>query len=88
MRARRLGRPASELIRAQLAVTVEWSPGLDMLWVVQLASDVAAWEGRARSQRLTLTDPKTSLVGGGMQLCVPDLTWRQIAADHTAQIVG
>lgn len=88
MRARRLQRPLSELVRAHLAVAVEWSPGLDMLWIVQLAEAVDAWEGRARSQRLTRADPKTSFVGGGQQLCVPGLTWRQIAVDYTAHVNG
>ena len=88
VRARRLQRPLAELVRAHLAVTVQWNPGMDVLWIVQLASAVDAWEGRARSQRLTLADSKTALLGGGQQVCVPGLSWRQIAVDHTAHVNG
>lgn len=86
VRARRLHRPLRELVRAHLAISVEWNPGLDVLWVVQLAAAADGWEGRARSQRLSRHDAKASLLGGGHQVCIPGLTWRQIALDHTATL--
>ena len=88
MRARRLQRPVADLVRAHLAVAMEWNPGMDVLWIVQLATAVNAWEGRARSQLVTLADPKTSFMGGGLQVCVPGLTWRQVAVDHVAHVTG
>lgn len=88
VRARRLHRPLRELVRAQLAIAVQWNPGLDVPWIVQLAAAADGWEGRARSPRLSLDDPKASLPGGGQQVCVPGLTWRQIAKDQTAHIPG
>jgi hypothetical protein len=86
VRARRLHLPLRELVRAHLAIAVQWNPGLDVLWIVHLAAAVEGWEGRARSQRLSRDDPKAALLGGGQQVCVPALTWRQIAMDQTAHI--
>ena len=48
-----------------------------------LAKSVPAWEGPARSQRLSVNDPRVLFTGGGQQLCVPQLTWGQIARDYT-----
>lgn len=88
VRARQLHRPLRELVRAHLAIAVQWNPGLDVLWIVHLAAAADGWEGRARSQRLSLDDPKALLLGGGQQVCVPGLSWRQIAMDQTAHIPG
>ena len=47
VRARPLQRPVADLVRAHLAVAMEWNPGMDVLWIVQLATATDAWEGRA-----------------------------------------
>jgi hypothetical protein len=83
VRARRLRRPLSELVRAQMAVAHEWNPGMDVLWTVVLAAKADAWEGRARSQRVSTRDAQVLFIGGGSQTCVPGLDWRQIAIDYT-----
>jgi hypothetical protein len=49
-RARRLQKPMANLVRSQMAIAVEWNPGMDTMYVVVLAAKVDAWEGRARSQ--------------------------------------
>jgi len=84
-RARALGRPLEDLIRAHLAIMREWNPGIDAMWVVVLASSVPAWVGRARSQPVSLNGGNAAFMGGGDQVCVPDLDWRQIHADYSAQ---
>ena len=84
-RARALGRPLEDLIRAHLAIKREWNPGIDAMWVVVLASPVSAWAGRARSQPISKTGGNVALMGGGDQVCVPALDWRQIQTDYSAQ---
>ena len=88
VRSRRLHRPLRDLVRAHLAIAVQWNPGLEVLWIVHLADAADGWEGRARAQRLSLDDPKALLLGGGQQVCVPGLTWRQVAMDQTAHIAA
>ena len=83
-RAKRLQRPLKELVRAQLAITSEWNPGMDILWIVVLGAPVKAWEGRARSQRVVGGDASAAFIGGGRQVCVPQIQWRQIARDYSA----
>jgi len=88
LRARRLQRPVADLIRARLAVAEEWNPGMDVLWIAQLATAVPAWEGRACAQPQRLADRTVLLIGGGSQVCVPDLTWQHIAVDCAANVAG
>jgi hypothetical protein len=77
-RAQRLSKPMLDLVRSQMAIAVEWNPGMDTIYVVVLAANVDAWEGRARSQRVSTRDGKVAFTGGGSQLAVPDLTWSDI----------
>lgn len=84
LRAGRLGRPVAELVRARLAIAMEWNPGMDVLWVVVLAAKADAWEGRARTQHVNVGDPSALFIGGGGQVCVPGLDWRQISMDASA----
>jgi len=84
VRAQRLNCPLPELVRAQMAVTTEWNPGMCAVWVIVLAVNAQGWEGRARSQRVTSAESKAAFIGGGQQLCVPALGWRDIAMDYSA----
>lgn len=88
LRAEALGRPVTDLIRVRLAIAREWNPGLDVLWIVELASPVEAWEGKACGQPETLADRGVLFIGGGRQVCVPDLTWRQIAIDFAGHVTA
>jgi hypothetical protein len=84
LRARRLQKPVQDLLRSQLAIAMEWNPGMDTLWVIVLGASVHAWEGRARSQRVSTGDGQVSFIGGGDQICVPGLDWGQVGLDYTA----
>ncbi|HKE86425.1 MAG TPA: hypothetical protein VKB50_21855 [Vicinamibacterales bacterium] len=86
VRARRLDVPMRDLVRSQLAIAGEWNPGMDMVFIAVLSASVDAWEGRARSQRVTLRDPQVVFTGGGLQLCAPGLTWLQIGVQFTGTI--
>ena len=86
IRARALGKPMADLVRSQMAIAAEWNPGMDTIHVVVLAEGVDAWEGRARHQPASTADPHVLFTGGGRQLAVPGLTWRQIARDHSAAL--
>ncbi len=88
MRASRLGKPMADLVRSQMAIATEWNPGMDTMYVVVLATSVQAWEGSARSQRLSTPDPQVRFTGGGQQVCVPDLTWEQIAREYSGTVAG
>ena len=77
-RARRLGKPVADLARSQMAIATQWNPGMDTLYIIELVAHVDAWEGRARSQLVSLTDSTVAFTGGGRQLAVPGLTWRHI----------
>lgn len=83
MRARRLGKPVSELARSQMAVATQWNPGMDTLFVIVLAAPAEGWEGRARSQPVSLADKTVAFTGGGRQLAIPGLTWQQIGLQRT-----
>jgi hypothetical protein len=87
-RARRLQKPMAELVRSQMAIAVEWNPGMDTMYVVVLAARVDAWEGQARSQRVSTRDAKLVFTGGGRQLCVPGLAWRQIGREYSGTLAG
>jgi hypothetical protein len=83
-RARQLEAPVRDVARAHLAITEDWSPGMDMLWGIVLAADVDAWAGRARSQPVRVGDAGVRFLGGGDQLCVPGLGPQDIAMDFSA----
>ena len=87
-RARRLRKPMLELVRSQMAIAVEWNPGMETVYVVVLAADVDGWEGRARSQRVSTRDGKVAFTGGGRQLAVPRLTWRDIGLQYSGSPPG
>ena len=86
LRARRLQKPMADLVRSQMAIAIEWNPGMDTMYVVVLAAKVDAWEGRARSQRVSTRDAKVAFTGGGRQLCVPALTWQQIDREYSGAL--
>ena len=88
MRAKQLRRPLTDVIRARVAIAMDWNPRMDRLWTVQLAASIEGWAGRASGQPLRLADRDVFLIGGGSQVCVPSLTWRQIAVDFVATISG
>ena len=88
MRASRLKKPVADLVRSRLAIATEWNPGMDTMYVVVLARPVQAWEGTARAQRLSVRDPHVLFTGGGQQVCVPDLTWEQIAREYSGTVAG
>lgn len=85
-RARRLQKPMAELVRSQMAIASEWNPGMDTIFVVVLAAPVDGWEGLARSQPVSTRAGKVVFTGGGHQLAVPDLTWRQIRCDYSGRL--
>ena len=86
LRARRLQKPMRELVRSQMAIAGEWNPGMDTLFIAVLSASVGGWEGEARSQLVSIRDAGVVFTGGGRQLCVPDLTWRQIGVNYTGTL--
>ena len=82
-RARRLQIPVSDLARSRTAIALEWNPGMETVYVVSLSAKVDAWEGRARSQPLSVRGGNVAFTGGGLQLCVPKLTWQQIGLRYS-----
>jgi len=83
LRARRLGTPFADLVRSQLAIAGEWNPGMDTMFTIVLRAAADAWEGRARSQPVSVRANDVVFTGGGLQLAVPGLTWQQIGVQHT-----
>jgi hypothetical protein len=86
LRALHLQRPLAEVVRSHLAIAVEWNPGMDTLWIVVLAARVPAWEGRARTQPVSTASREVVFLGGGQQVCVPDLKPGQIAQEYTGYL--
>lgn len=86
LRARRLQKPMRELVRSQMAIAGEWNPGMDTIFIIVLSASVDGWEGRARSQFVSTRDPDVVFTGGGRQLCVADLSWRQIGLNYTGSL--
>ena len=85
-RARRLQKPMRELVRSQLAIAGEWNPGMDTVFIAVLSATADAWEGRACSQRVSIDEARVAFTGGGLQLCVPGLSWLQIGVKYTGSI--
>lgn len=81
IRAQRLQKPMAELVRSQMAIAVEWNPGMETMYIIVLGQSVDAWEGRARWQPISARGGNVAFTGGGRQLCVPGLTWRQIGRE-------
>ncbi len=86
LRARRLQKPMAELVRSQMAISIEWNPGMDTMYVIVLGARVDAWEGQARSHRMSMRDGKVAFIGGGRQLCVPALTWQNIGREYSGTL--
>jgi hypothetical protein len=86
IRARRLQKPMKDLVRSQLAIAGEWNPGMDTVFIAVLSAKVDAWEGRAHSQRVSTRDPSVVFTGGGLQLCVPELTWLQVGCQFSGTL--
>jgi hypothetical protein len=82
-RARRLQKPVAELARSQMAIAQQWNPGMDTLFTIVLAAAADAWEGRAKWQPVSTGDRTVLFTGGGRQLAVPGLTWRQIGVQYS-----
>jgi hypothetical protein len=85
-RAVRLRKPMVDLVRSQMAIAVEWNVGMDTVYVVVLAQSVDAWEGRAKSQRVSVSNSTLVFTGGGQQLCVPGLTQLQIGREYSGSL--
>lgn len=85
-RARRLKKPMRELVRSQLAIAGEWNPGMDTVFIAVLSARADGWEGRACSQRVSIDEARVVFTGGGLQLCVPGLSWQQIGVTYTGSI--
>jgi hypothetical protein len=61
---------------------------MDAVATVVLGATVGAWEGRARHQRAAGAEADLLFTGGGWQLAVPDLTWREIATSRIGTAAG
>jgi hypothetical protein len=83
MRARRLQKPLADLVRSQLAIAAEWNPGMDTMFTIVLAAKADGWEGRARWQPVSVRGRDVVFMGGGLQLAVPGLSWRQVGVQRT-----
>ena len=70
-RARRLQKPVAELARLQMAIAMQWNPGMDTLYMIVLAAAADGWEGRARTQPVSVGDRTVLFTGGGRQLAIP-----------------
>lgn len=74
---------SAQMVRAQQAVRNDWQPDLEQILHAQLLQPVYAWAGRARWQPLNSNDPKVMLIGGGMQICIPNLTTVHMRVLHS-----
>ena len=85
-RAQRLGKPMNEFVRSQLAVAMQWNPGMDSVYIVVLAAPVNAWEGLASGQPVSTSDRTVMFIGGARQLAIPDLVWNQIGVHYVGTL--
>lgn len=70
------------LARAQQAVRDDWQDNLDQPVYGQLMLPVYGFVGKTRWQPLRTGDRKVVYIGGGMQVCIPNLTQRHIRVMH------
>jgi hypothetical protein len=79
-----MGVSPADLARARQAVRNDWQGNLDQVVHGQLMQSVFGWVGQTRWQPLDSSDPKVVLIGGGQQVCIPNLTDTHIRVVHAA----
>jgi hypothetical protein len=72
--ARQLAMPIQHLARNLLAVTMEWNPKMNGIFVAELKSDAYGLRGPAKYQRLEENNPKVLLIGNLDQVWIPNLS--------------
>lgn len=73
-RAALMGINLADMVRARQAVRNDWQADLEQIVYGQLIKPVYGWVGRAKWQPLNSYEPKVVLIGGGQQICIPNLT--------------
>lgn len=82
-RATAAGVKPADLVRSQQAVRNDWQSNLEQVVYGQLMQPVYGWVGKARWQPLNSCDPKVVLIGGGQQICIPNLTSLHLRVLHS-----
>lgn len=72
----------AEMVRARQAVREDWQENLEQVVFGQLLQPVFGWLGRAKWQPNHSVDPVVTLIGGGQQVCIPNLTPLHIRVLH------
>lgn len=72
----------AQMVRAKQAVREDWQANLEQVVFGQLLKPVYGWLGRAKWQPNCSIDPVVTLIGGGQQICIPNLTPLHIRVLH------
>ncbi len=76
--SRQYGQGLSEIVRSKMAISIEFSPTMNALCIIELKRDMYAYEGIASPQRLRKNDPNYMLIGHGEQVWVPRMSWKDV----------
>jgi hypothetical protein len=72
------GKDLSEVVRAKLAISREFSYKMNALFIIQLKRDMYAFEGLAAPQPLSTRDRSVMLIGNTEQVWIPRMSWNDV----------
>lgn len=72
------GQGLSEVVRSKMAISIEFSPTMNALCIIELKRDMYAFEGLASPQPLLQKDPNFILLGNGEQVWIPRMSWKDV----------
>lgn len=83
LRAASIGVSQPDMTRARQAVRPDWQKNLDQVVFGQILKPVYGWIGQARWQPIDPNDPRVVYIGGGRQVCIPNLSSNWIRVLHS-----
>ncbi len=68
----------SEVVRAKVAIPLEYSPTMNALFIIHLKCDVYVLQGLAAPQPRSIKDRSVMLIGNAEQVWIPRLSWDDV----------
>jgi hypothetical protein len=72
----------SDVVRAKLAISLEFSSRMNALFIIRLKCDMYAFEGLAAPQPLSQKDRRVILIGNSEQVWIPRMSWNDVFVER------
>ena len=76
--SKRQGTGLSDVVRAQLAISQDFSKTMNALCIIRMKRDMYAFEGIAAPQPLAKESPNVLLMGNADQVWIPQMAWNDV----------